>query len=171
MLYTAIFPSPVGNLLLAEQDGALVGLWLEGQKYFGEGLPSEPPEQKPTPVLDAAHGWLDRYFSGQKPSPSELPLRPAGSAFRRALWMELCEIPYGQMTTYGELAKKVAARMNRPNMPGQAVGGAIGHNPILIVIPCHRVISASRSLTGYAGGLSVKRALLQLGGIDTSKLA
>lgn len=156
--------SPVGNLLLAEEADALIGLWFEGQKYFGAGLPEAKPPERETTVLRQAAAWLERYFAGKKPSPHALPLRPAGSAFRQALWQELCEIPYGEVSTYGEVAKRVAVRMHRPNMPGQAVGGAIGHNPISIIIPCHRVVAANGSLTGYAGGLSVKRALLTLEG-------
>ncbi len=170
MLHMAIYPSPVGRLTLAAQDGALIGLWLEGQKHFAESLPADPPATGTTPVLEAAAGWLNRYFDGQRPSPCELPLRPAGSSFRQALWSALCEVPYGEVTTYGALAREVALRMHRPGMPGQAVGGAIGHNPILIIIPCHRVIAANRSLTGYAGGLPVKLQLLQLEGVDTSRL-
>lgn len=165
MLSVKTVPSPVGKLLLSAEDGALTGLWIEGQKYFAAGLPGTLPPEQGTPVLEQAADWLGRYFSGGRPSPHELPLKPAGTPFRRLLWQELCAIPYGEATTYGALAKRIASRMGRDHMPGHAVGGAIGHNPISIIIPCHRVLSASGRLTGYAGGLAVKRALLELEGV------
>ncbi|NLC40036.1 MAG: methylated-DNA--[protein]-cysteine S-methyltransferase, partial [Clostridiaceae bacterium] len=108
--------------------------------------------------------------AGQKPDISELPLAPVGTDFRQAVWQILCEIPYGQLTTYGEIAKKMAIKLNRETMSGQAVGGAVGHNPISIIIPCHRVVGSSGSLTGYAGGIDLKIKLLELEGVDVSAL-
>ena len=170
MLYTMYYDSPLGRFLLAEKDQALVGLWMEGQKYFGEGLPAGPPICGSSAVLSAAENWLDRYFSGEKPNPQELTLRPAGTPFRQVLWKLLCEIPYGETTTYGKLARNAAQQMHRPSMSGQAVGGAVGHNPISIIIPCHRVVAANGSLAGYAGGIERKLQLLTLEGVDISRL-
>ena len=172
MLYTATYPSPVGLLTLASDGMNLCGLWLEGQKYFGGSIlksASSETLQKELPVFSRTSDWLDRYFSGKKPLPSELPLAPSGGEFRKLVWEFLCEIPYGELTTYGALAKKAAAKLGRSSMSSQAIGGAVGHNPISIIIPCHRVVGSNRSLTGYAGGLDVKRALLKLEGLDLSQ--
>ena len=122
------------------------------------------------PVFSTTRDWLDRYFAGEKPSPSELPLHPIGGEFRQQVWRLLCQIPYGEITTYGTLAKELAARMGRNSMSGQAVGGAVGHNPISIIIPCHRVVGANGSLTGYAGGIPTKIKLLEHEGADLSRL-
>ena len=118
------------------------------------------------PVFGLAKKWLDAYFAGEKPAISELPLAPNGGEFRQAVWDILCEIPYGQCTTYGAIAQKMAARMGKKTMSSQAVGGAVGHNPISIIIPCHRVVGANGSLTGYAGGIDKKIKLLQHEGAD-----
>jgi methylated-DNA-[protein]-cysteine S-methyltransferase len=114
--------------------------------------------------------WLDRYFDGEKPDLSELPLAPTGGEFRRMVWDILCEIPYGEVVTYGDIAKKMAQKMKRKSMSSQAVGGAVGHNPISIIIPCHRVVGSNGSLTGYAGGIDKKIKLLELEGADISSL-
>lgn len=169
MYYSTTCPSPVGMLTLACDGENLVGLWLAGQKYFGGSMPEEPVERADLPVFDAAKDWLRRYFAGQQPAPSELPLRPIGSAFRRTVWDILCEIPYGQVTTYGDIARQMAVRMGKPSMSSQAVGGAVGHNPISIIIPCHRVVGANGSLTGYAGGIDQKIRLLTLEGVDCAR--
>ena len=113
-------------------------------------------------IFDRTQEWLERYFAGGKPSPEELPLHPEGTVFRQMVWRELLHIPYGQVTTYGSLAKAVAREMGRETMSAQAVGQAVGHNPISIIIPCHRVVGANGSLTGYAGGLDRKIRLLEL---------
>lgn len=118
-----------------------------------------------------ARKWLDRYFSGQKPCPDELPLAPEGTEFQKLIWGLLCEIPYGTVTTYGDLAKKAAARMGRDTMSGQAVGGVLAHNPVSIIIPCHRVVGSGGSLTGYAGGLERKIWLLDHEGVDVSRFS
>ena len=150
------YDSPVGLLSLVSDGQGLAGLWIEGQKYFAATLSRPPEMREDAPGLPEARAWLDRYFAGKKPEISELPLAPMGSAFQRGVWELLCEIPYGQVTTYGEIAKKMAARMGKSSMSGQAVGGAVGHNPISIIIPCHRVVGANGSLTGYAGGIEKK---------------
>jgi len=122
------------------------------------------------PVFVAAKKWLDRYFAGRKPAISELPLAPIGNEFRQGVWSILCEIPYSKVITYGVIAKKMAVKMNKERMSSQAVGGAVGHNPISIIIPCHRVVGSNGSLTGYAGGIGIKIKLLELEGVDMSRL-
>ena len=169
MYYATDHISPLGRVKLAADGEALTGLWLEGQKYFGGKVKEELMENDSLPVLENAKDWLDRYFAGKKPEISELPLAPLGTAFQRGVWELLCEIPYGQVTTYGEIAKKMAARMGKSSMSGQAVGGAVGHNPISIIIPCHRVVGANGSLTGYAGGIKKKVKLLEHEGVDLQK--
>lgn len=150
-------------------DGChLTGLWLDQQKYFADTLPANAQPKSDVPVFDQTKAWLDRYFKGEKPEISELPLAPIGGEFRQAVWKILCDIPYGQVMTYGEIAKKIAQQQGRKSMSAQAVGGAVGHNPISLIIPCHRVIGTNGSLTGYAGGIDVKMTLLHLEGVDTT---
>lgn len=170
MYYSTTCASPVGVLTLASDGKNLTGLWMEGQKYFGDTIPEKMTEKDSLPVFTATKKWLDRYFAGEKPAISELPLAPIGGNFRQGVWEILCEIPYGQVITYGDIAKKMARKMNRERMSGQAVGGAVGHNPISIIIPCHRVVSGNGSLTGYSGGISKKVSLLQLEGCDMTGL-
>ena len=135
MYYSAVCPSPLGMLTLGSDGEHLIGLWLEGQKYFGGAVREALEERDGLPVFDAARDWLARYFAGEKPMPSELPLCPIGGEFRQRVWSLLCQIPYGETTTYGALARALAAQMGRPSMSSQAVGGAVGHNPISIIIP------------------------------------
>ena len=168
MYYSTTHPSPVGTLTLASDGEHLVGLWLDGQKYHGGTVPETITEDSGLPIFTAARDWLARYFAGGRPAIEELPLAPIGGAFRQDVWKILCEIPYGSVTTYGDIAKKIAAKHGKSGMSGQAVGGAVGHNPISIIIPCHRVVGAGGSLTGYAGGIAKKIQLLQLEGVDVS---
>lgn len=147
----------------------MIAVWNEGQKYHGAAISAEMIEKDDMPVFNATKKWLDKYFAGKKPIISELPLAPIGGEFRKNVWTILCEIPYGEIVTYGDIAKKIADKMNRETMSSQAVGGAVGHNPISI-IPCHRVVGANGSLTGYAGGLKIKEKLLVLEGVDMSRL-
>jgi len=170
MFYSTHYSSPLGLLMLASDGDNLIGLWIEGQKYFGGTVDEDMTEENDLPVLTATRNWLDKYFAGQKPSIFDLPLAPFGGAFRKAVWDILCEIPYGEYITYGNIAKKMATRMGKASMSSQAVGGAVGHNPISIIIPCHRVIGANGSLTGYAGGISKKIELLEHEGVDMSRL-
>ncbi|HOD40751.1 MAG TPA: methylated-DNA--[protein]-cysteine S-methyltransferase [Candidatus Wallbacteria bacterium] len=166
MYYTTDYASPVGRLTMASDGDNLIGLWLEGQKYFCGAVKERMTSKNNLSIFDASKKWLDRYFAGKKPAVSELSLTPAGGDFRQEVWKLLCEIPYGKLATYGEIAKKAAVKMSKPNMSAQAVGGAVGHNPISIIIPCHRVVGANGSLTGYAGGVGVKQKLLELEGVD-----
>ena len=162
MYYIADYNTPIGKLILAADDRgeAITGAWFEGQKYFGGTSGQDLVAKKDLEVFDDAKSWLDRYFGGERPSPDELPLAPCGSDFRQEVWKLLCEIPYGRVTSYGELAAETARRLGRERMSAQAIGGAVGHNPISVIIPCHRVIGADGSMTGYAGGIGLKEWLL-----------
>lgn len=159
-MYTLHYDSPLGGILLAADDVGLTGLWFDGEPYFAEGLDPEHTAQK-TPILQQAERWLEVYFSGREPGFTP-PLHPMGSSFRQAVWELLLQIPYGQTTTYGALAKQLAEKQGRPRMSAQAVGGAVGHNRIAILIPCHRVVGTNGSLTGYAGGIDKKEKLLRM---------
>lgn len=158
--YTSVYSSELGDILLAADEIGLTGLWFFGQSYFADTLPAEQIAQE-TPILAQAREWLDEYFSGKEPDFTP-KLHPIGSPFRQAVWKLLLQIPYGQTTTYGEIARQLEKLQNRPHMSAQAVGGAVGHNGISIIIPCHRVVGTKGSLTGYAGGLDKKMALLEL---------
>ena len=160
MQYTSRYRSPLGEMLLAADETGVTGLWFAGQKYFALHLDKEHAE-KEIPLFTTVKHWLDVYFSGRKPD-FTVPLHFTGTAFQNEVWQILCTIPYGQTTTYGEIAKRLAARRGLPHMSAQAVGGAVGHNPISILVPCHRVVGLGGSLTGYAGGLQRKRCLLAL---------
>ena len=161
------YASPLGGILLAADEVGLTGLWFDREKYFAGNLPADHVE-KETPVLAEAGRWLDIYFTGKEPDFLP-PLHPIGSPFRQAVWKILLQIPYGQTTTYGEIARRLAAEQGLARMSAQAVGGAVGHNEISVIIPCHRVVGTNGSLTGYAGGIEKKRALLQLEGADMSR--
>ena len=154
------YDSPLGGILLAADDDGLTGLWFDGEKYFADHLPAEHTERE-TPVLVQTARWLDIYFTGREPDFLP-PLHPIGSAFRQTVWEILLQIPYGRTTTYGEIAQQLAERRGCTRMSAQAVGGAVGHNEISIIIPCHRVVGTIGSLTGYAGGIDKKVRLLEL---------
>lgn len=167
MTYLTKLASPLGPLSLASDGEAIVGLWMEGQKYFAAGLEAETEVRPDLPVFHRAAAWLGAYFE-KRDLPPLPPLAPRGSDFRQAVWGLLLNIPSGETTTYGALAKRLKAA-GVPAAP-QAVGGAVGHNPISILIPCHRVVGADGSLTGYAGGVEKKRFLLELEGADLAVL-
>ena len=160
MEYSFRYKSPLGAILLASDGEALCGLWFEGQKHCAETL-SSAHEEKALPVFEQTAEWLSVYFSGKEPGFTP-PLRLEGTAFQRAVWEKLLEIPYGQTMTYGEIARSVTRDTNAPGMSARAVGAAVGRNPISLIVPCHRVIGADGSLTGYAGGIERKRWLLAL---------
>lgn len=192
--YVKEYRSPIGMFTLASDGEHLTGLWLKGQKYFGATLTNDEIDKKGEPsvigkldelgeigefdelgeVDDSANKlplfhlveqWLDAYFQGKQPELS-LPLAPKGSPFRQDVWDILCQIPYGEVITYGDIAKKMAQKLGKNTMSAQAIGGAVGHNPISIIIPCHRVVGANGSLTGYAGGIESKIKLLELEQVD-----
>ncbi|MDE6686624.1 MAG: methylated-DNA--[protein]-cysteine S-methyltransferase [Lachnospiraceae bacterium] len=160
MQYTSRYMSCLGGILLAADEIGLTGLWFEGQKYFADTLDPQNAE-KELPVLIQARQWLDIYFSGKEPE-FQVPLHVTGSKFQQKVWAILSAIPYGQTITYGAIAKQIAATNEVKRVAAQAVGGAIGHNPVSIIIPCHRVVGSNGSLTGYAGGLEKKAALLKI---------
>lgn len=160
MNYVCMIPSPVGRLTVASDGLNVTGLWLEGQKYYAATLEESTVEQEIPVFYDVKH-WLDTYFKGKQPDFS-VPLAPAGSDFRKSVWKILCDIPYGKVTTYGSIAKQLEKESNGKQVSARAVGGAVGHNPISILIPCHRVVGSNNSLTGYAGGIDKKVQLLKL---------
>lgn len=170
MVYKTYYSSPIGSITLASDGENIIGLWMEGQKYYGDTVSEEMIKRDDLAIFTKTREWLDRYFAGKNPSISEIPLLPRGGEFRKIVWNILCEIPYGEVTTYGEIGKKVAKKMNKNTMSGQAIGGAVGHNPISVIIPCHRVVSLNGSLTGFSGGINKKIALLEHEGVDMSKL-
>jgi methylated-DNA-[protein]-cysteine S-methyltransferase len=172
LYYSTTYSSPLGTVTLAcdSYEKNLVGLWLEGQKYYGSSMANAMTPKDNIPLFGATKGWLDRYFDGKKPENSELPLAPVGTEFRQVAWQILCEIPYGKVVSYGDIAKQMAVKCGKKKMSAQAVGGAVGHNPISIIIPCHRVVGSNGSLTGYAGGIETKVKLLKLEGVDMSSL-
>ncbi len=154
MDWTWHYHSPLGGITLASNGTALTGLWFDGQRYYAETLSAEHA-QRNLPVFDEAGRWLDLYFSGRVPD-TVPPLDPRGTVFRRSVWSILLTVPYGQTITYGEIAERIGGTSAR------AVGNAVGHNPISLIIPCHRVIGAGGSLTGYAGGTDRKERLLRM---------
>lgn len=160
MQHVFTYESPIGPLVVAGDEHGVNGLWMMGQKYYGLTL-EKNASRAPLPLFDTVREWLDAYFRGETPGRLP-PLAPKGSEFRHMIWKILLDIPPGQVTTYGEIGRKAAAMMGRPSMSAQAVGGAVGHNPISIIIPCHRVVGADGSLTGYAGGVERKLYLLRL---------
>lgn len=159
------YRSPLGELVMSGDGDALTGLWFSGQKYFGSTLPASYEEKK-IPVFEKTQEWLDIYFRGKMPEFTP-KLCPAGSEFRKNVWEILLKIPYGSVVTYKDIALKIAQQRGTRTMSAQAVGGAVAHNPISIIIPCHRVVGTNASLTGYAGGIEKKKKLLELEGIDT----
>ena len=161
LIFQAKYDSPLGMLTMASEGDALIGLWMETQTYFPSTVKEEMISEEDLPVFKMTKQWLDRYFGGERPASAELPLSPRGSSFQREVWKMLCEIPYGGWITYGEIAARIALKRENKNMSPQAVGGAVGHNPISIIIPCHRVIGAKGQLTGYTGGLDKKIRLLE----------
>lgn len=170
MHYSTTYLSPICTITLACDGDNLIGLWMEGQRFHGGSVPESMIEKDDIPIFDAAKAWLDRYFAGERPATSELPLAPMGGEFRQGVWDILCQIPYGQVITYGDIAKQMAEKMNKKCMSSQAIGGAVGHNPISIIIPCHRVVGAKGNLTGFGGGISRKIQLLEHEGVDMSRM-
>lgn len=159
MNYIKYTDSPLGRILLASDGEALTGLWFDGQKYCGVGLAADCAERE-LDVFVLAERWLAVYFGGEMPDFTP-PLHLRGTAFRQKVWQQLCGIPFGAVTTYGAIAAEIAEAEGQDTMSAQAVGGAVGHNPVSLIVPCHRVIGANGSLTGYAGGIERKLWLLK----------
>ncbi len=165
--YTGKYDSPLGPITIAADEDAIIGLWFEGQRYFESTLP-EITEEKESPLIKDARRWLDIYFSGEEPDFLP-PLRYDVTPFRKRVCDIMLSIPYGKTMTYGEIAAEIAAEKGVAKMSAQAVGGAAGHNPITLMIPCHRVVGTNGSLTGYAGGIDRKVKLLTLEKTDMTK--
>lgn len=168
MVYTYHYNSPLGGITLSSNGTELTGLWFDGQKYFGDML-SKEYEEKFLPIFDETVRWLNIYFSGKAPDFTP-PLLMKTTPFRKTVWEIMLTIPYGNTMTYGEIANIIAKQKNITKMSAQAVGGAVGHNSISLIIPCHRVVGTNGSLTGYAGGIDKKVHLLMLEKTDMSKL-
>lgn len=168
MQYTSQYKSPLGEILLSADEIGITGLWFTGQKYYALYLDQEN-EKKETSLLKEAKKWLDVYFNGKEPN-FKLPLHFTGSSFQNEVWEILCSIPYGKTMTYGEIANILAKKKGLKTMSAQAVGGAVGHNQISIIVPCHRVVGSNGSLTGYAGGVKKKKYLLELEKANMSNL-
>ena len=168
MHYINKYHSPFGSITLASDGESLTGLWFDGQKYFGAALSGEN-EERDLPIFKKTRQWLDIYFKGESPD-IILPLSLNASPFRLMVWEILRSIPYGQVISYGDIAKIISKKMNTNGMSSQAVGGAVGHNPVSIIIPCHRVVGSNGSLTGYAGGIEKKIKLLTLEKTDMKNM-
>lgn len=168
MLRVSHMMTPVGDVVLAAEGGALVACAIAGQPAHARLLASDAMETSADPVLARASEWLGRYFAGERPDASELTLAPRGTAFQREVWALIRQIPYGSVSSYGELADLVALGRGGGRMAAQAIGGAVGRNPISIIVPCHRVLAARGGVGGYAGGLDKKLWLLAHEGVDTS---
>lgn len=161
-LYMDTYESSLGRITMTSDGELLKGLWIEGQHHYADSL-KESPVERSLPVFEQTKVWLEDYFAGRMPGALP-PLAPEGSEFRQRVWELLLEIPYGQTRTYSDIAKQLAEERGLRKMAAQAVGGAVGHNPISILIPCHRVVGKDGSLVGYGGGLDKKVALLGIEG-------
>lgn len=169
MIYTTIYQSKLGNITLASDGKSLIGLWFNDQKYYGGKILKEYEENNDLAIFNKTKEWLDLYFDKKNPTLSMLDISFNDSEFRHHVWQVLCDIPYGQTLSYKQVGEKVAKRMNKTSMSNQAIGQAIGHNPISIIVPCHRVVGSNKSLTGYAGGIDKKIELLKMEGLDLSE--
>ncbi len=167
MYYFTEYESPVGILTLVSNDHAVCGLWFETHRYMYQTLGCEPVRNDSNPILKELASWLDAYFANKRPAIGDLSLEPSGSDFRQEVWHALCKIPYGETLTYGELSEEI--KRIRGKASPRCIGGAVGHNPIGIVVPCHRVVGANGSLTGFGGGIDKKVALLSHEGVDMRK--
>ena len=166
--YKSYCESPVGMILLESDGKYLTALQIKGQRHYEEKEP-ERIEKNDLLVFQKAKKWLEEYFQQKNPPIKDLPIKFSGSEFQEKVWKHLLEIPYGQVVTYKEIAKKVAQDLGKEKMSAQAVGGAVGKNPLSIIIPCHRVIWKDNNLTGYGGGIDKKIKLLEIEGVDTTK--
>lgn len=164
----SIFQSKLGNITILANDHGLIGVWFEDQAHFGAGFDlGQVAVDHQHPIIQQTKTWLTAYFNGENPQPSKLPLNLQGTAYQQEVWSELQKVPYGQTITYQDLADNVATRQSKGRGSARAVGGAVGRNPISIIVPCHRVVGTNGDLTGYAGGIDRKIALLKLEGYLT----
>ncbi len=169
MHYEAEYLSPLGRYLMVSDGQNLTGLWLQEQKYYAATAHKKLAKKDDIEIFAATRSWLDSYFAGNNPPLTGLSLAPQGTGFRRLVWDLLLKIPYGGVVTYGDLALKAARLLGKDKMSAQAIGGAVGHNPISIIVPCHRVVGAKGNLTGYAGGIKIKIKLLEIEGLDMAR--
>lgn len=168
MLYYKKISSPLGMITLRSDGEALTGLWFADDKHYGD-KDIAGAVREDIPLFAQVEKWLAEYFAGSEPK-TQMPVKFLGTAFQQLVWQLLQKIPYGQLITYAELAQRIAEQQGLQRMSAQAVGGAVGHNPMCIIVPCHRVIGRSGSLTGYAGGIWRKVQLLELEHVDMSRL-
>lgn len=168
MQYINRYSSPIGDITLASENNNLIGLWFDGQKYFASNLLHDCIE-KELPIFIQTKKWLDIYFSGKEPNFTPTLSFDNASKFRKQVWEVLLKIPFGKTTTYKKIAEQLENQTGK-KISAQAVGNAVGHNPISIIVPCHRVIGTNKNLTGYAGGIDKKIKLLQVENINTSTL-
>lgn len=170
MLYKSYYNSPLGELLIVSDNENLIGVWIKDQKYYLYKIKEKIILRNDLDIIQKTIDWLNRYFNGEKTEIYELQLAPRGSVCRQIVWNMLCQIPYGETRTYSYIAKRVADKMNKEKMSAQAIGNAVGHNPISIIIPCHRVVGKNGNLTGYAGGIENKVKLLRIENINMENL-
>lgn len=169
--YKTEYKSPLGNITVCcnEQEN-IVGLWFENQKHFANNINDKITENNNLKIFIKTKNWLDKYFAGNKPNIKEIPIEFIGTKFQKSVWKILYKIPYGKVITYGDIAKQIAKKKGIPKMSAQAIGGAVGHNPISVIVPCHRVIGKNGNLTGYAAGIDKKKKLLQIEKVDINQL-
>ena len=169
MLYATTIPSPLGELTLVSTDAALTALWLDRRAFLADTAGRAVEERADALPLKPGRDWIAAYFAGRRPGIGDLPLAPEGTPFRRLIWRLLRDIPYGECVSYGELAREAARALGKERMSSRAVGGAVGRNPLAIIIPCHRVVGADGNLTGYGAGIARKIRLLELEGVDVRR--
>ena len=163
LFYKTNYKSPLGFITICcDENENIVGLWFEGQKHFADNIDGNIVENNNLKIFYTTKQWLDKYFKGKHPDIKEIPIKFIGNEFKKSVWKILCKIPYGKTITYGDIAKQMANQKGITKMSAQAVGGAVGHNPISIIVPCHRVVGKNGQLTGYAAGINKKKKLLNL---------
>ena len=168
--YKSEYKSPLGNITVCcDEDEKIVGLFFKNQKYFADNIDGKITENNNLKIFVTVKSWLDKYFAGKKPNIKEIPIKFIGNDFRKSVWKILYKIPYGKVVTYGDIAKQIAKQQGITKMSAQAIGGAVGHNPISIIVPCHRVVGKNGKLTGYAAGINKKKKLLELEQVNMVK--
>lgn len=168
--YKTEYKSPLGIITICcDEDEKVVGLFFKNQKYFADNIDGKITENNNLKIFVTVKSWLDKYFAGKKPNIKEIPIKFIGNDFRKSVWKILYKIPYGKTLTYGDIAKQIAKQKNITKMSAQAIGGAVGHNPISIIVPCHRVVGKNGKLTGYAAGINKKKKLLELEQVNMVK--
>lgn len=168
--YKNEYKSPLGIITICcNEDEKVVGLFFKNQKYFADNIDGKITENNNLKIFVTVKSWLDKYFAGKKPNIKEIPIKFIGNDFRKSVWKILYKIPYGKTVTYGDIARQIAKQKDITKMSAQAIGGAVGHNPISIIVPCHRVVGKNGKLTGYAAGLNKKKKLLELEQVNMVK--